>query len=92
LILDLAKRCENELNDLEQNQIRALVTLLLRDLKEGMIPIGFGTRRGLGDVEICTDTENIFPDKDGLRKAWAKFVDSGGTFKDRAPKNKEEKK
>lgn len=30
----------------------ALVLLMLRDLATGMVPLGFGTRRGLGSIEV----------------------------------------
>jgi CRISPR/Cas system CSM-associated protein Csm3 (group 7 of RAMP superfamily) len=51
---------------------------------EGLIPIGFGTNRGLGDIEIS----NVERDadymqgagKDEIKVAWAEFIASEGVF------------
>lgn len=60
----------------------ALLKLVVLDMSRGMLPLGFGTNRGLGDVEI-TDlqfSEN-FPDQLTMKEAWGEFLESGGVFK-----------
>jgi CRISPR/Cas system CSM-associated protein Csm3 (group 7 of RAMP superfamily) len=90
LTLDFAGKGTTLLNEVEQNQIWGLLTLLLLDLKEGMIPIGFGTRRGLGEIEICSDIDHILPNKDELRDAWKQFIESGCNFRNALWENKGE--
>ena len=54
----------------------ALLKLLVRDLKDGYIPIGFGSRRGLGEIEVDNLIYEGFPDDSILQDAWEKFIKS----------------
>jgi CRISPR/Cas system CSM-associated protein Csm3 (group 7 of RAMP superfamily) len=62
----------------------ALLELLIRDMREGLIPIGFGTNRGLGDIEISDvkrDADYMQgAGKDKIKQAWKKFIDSEGSI------------
>ncbi len=73
----------NALSEENVKKEQALLKLLLRDMKEGYITIGFGSRRGLGEIEIEGDVDSIissagFPDDSVLQPAWDDFVSSGG--------------
>ena len=58
----------------------ALLRLLIRDMEDGYIPIGFGTRRGLGEIEVeGVAYSEGFPSDAILQPAWDEFVASGGT-------------
>ena len=60
----------------------ALLKLLLRDLRDGYLPIGFGSRRGLGEIVVPEGGIRYldFPSDAELQLAWNAFVDEGGTF------------
>jgi CRISPR/Cas system CSM-associated protein Csm3 (group 7 of RAMP superfamily) len=59
-------------NDKENDLARVLMVALLKDLKNGRIPIGFGTRRGLGDIRI-RDTRFDPPISEETRKRAAEI-------------------
>ena len=60
----------------------ALLKLLLRDLQDGYLPIGFGSRRGLGEIVVPEGGIRYldFPGDAELQLAWNAFVDEGGAF------------
>jgi CRISPR/Cas system CSM-associated protein Csm3 (group 7 of RAMP superfamily) len=75
---------------------QALLKLLIRDLSEGFIPLGFGTNRGFGDISVA-NTEGLpgvnkkntdgavvgnqeEKEENEIRAAWEVFVNSGGKF------------
>jgi CRISPR/Cas system CSM-associated protein Csm3 (group 7 of RAMP superfamily) len=62
----------------------SLLELLICDMCEGFVPIGFGTNRGLGDIEINDvkrDADYMQDaEKDKIKAAWTKFITSGGVF------------
>lgn len=60
----------------------ALLKLLLRDLRDGYLPIGFGSRRGLGEIVVPEGGIRYldFPSDAELQLAWNAFVDEGGAF------------
>ena len=65
----------------QKNILKAFVKLLIRDLKDGYIPIGFGSRRGLGEISVPGEVQYPdFPDDSTLQSAWDSFVRSGGKF------------
>ncbi len=69
----------NALSDENVKKEQALIKLLLRDFKEGYMPIGFGSRRGFGEIEVGDiDYGADFPDDLELQPAWDDFVSSGG--------------
>lgn len=61
----------------------ALIKLLLRDMRDGYISIGFGSRRGMGavtadmDAAVCGMGEH-FPSVSELQSAWDEFVRTNG--------------
>ncbi|MDR0652463.1 MAG: RAMP superfamily CRISPR-associated protein [Synergistaceae bacterium] len=52
----------------------ALLFLLIKDLKNGLIPLGFGTNRGFGEIEINTVEWGSFPHEQSLKEAWINWV------------------
>jgi CRISPR/Cas system CSM-associated protein Csm3 (group 7 of RAMP superfamily) len=62
----------------------ALIELLIRDMQSGLVPLGFGTNRGFGDIEIrCVKRISGYMDgnkSDDIKQAWREFVESGGKF------------
>lgn len=76
-------RLSLDLSGLAQNQAYAalaLLKLLLRDLRDGYISIGFGSRRGLGEIAVDPIDWADFPSDEGLQSAWDDFVEKGGVF------------
>ncbi len=74
----------NALSEGNVKKEQALLKLLLRDMKDGYITIGFGSRRGLGEIEVEGEVDRIissagFPDDSVLQPAWDDFVNSGGS-------------
>lgn len=74
----------NALSEGNVKKEQALLKLLLRDMKEGYITIGFGSRRGMGEIEVEGEVDRIissagFPDDSVLQPAWDDFVNSGGS-------------
>lgn len=60
----------------------ALLWLVLRDLKEGLVTIGFGGNRGLGEIKITEDIEFKFNEGEfnleEIKEAWKEFLAKGG--------------
>lgn len=57
----------------------ALVKLLVRDMRDGFIPIGFGSRRGLGEIAVdSVDYGGTFPEDGELQAAWDSFIQEMG--------------
>lgn len=69
-------------NTLSEGNVRkeqALLKLLLRDMDDGYISLGFGSRRGLGEIQVDgIDYGTGFPEDSELQPAWDDFVRSGG--------------
>ena len=69
----------NALSEENVKKEQALIKLLLRDMKDGYITIGFGSRRGLGEIEVKEiDYGAGFPEDSELQSAWDDFVSSEG--------------
>ena len=69
----------NVLSDENVRKEQALIKLLLRDMKDGYITIGFGSRRGLGEIEVGEiEYGEGFPEDSELQSAWDDFVGSDG--------------
>ena len=65
----------------QKNILKAFVKLLIRDLKDGYIPVGFGSRRGLGEIKVTEEVQYLdFPGDTALQSVWDSFVQSGGRF------------
>ena len=76
MTLELASLSQNE-----RNALLALLKLLARDLSEGYVPLGFGTRRGLGEVEAEPPVYSpCLPVDDGLQAAWDAFLEEPHRF------------
>ncbi len=58
---------------------QALLLLILKDLRDGMIPIGYGTRKGLGDVRVTETKEPKSLDKEKIKQEWEKLLKSCDT-------------
>ena len=72
-----ASNAVSEANTLKE---LALLRLLVRDMRAGYLPIGFGTRRGLGEVDVKDVAySDGFPSDSDLQSAWDDFVASEGT-------------
>lgn len=67
------------LGDKEKAIVEALVKLLIRDMREGFVAIGFGSHRGMGEIEIVKSDDN-FPSFEELQSHWNEFIGSGGKF------------
>ncbi|MCL4216182.1 MAG: hypothetical protein KJ052_04140 [Candidatus Hydrogenedentes bacterium] len=81
-----------ELTENEKYRAAALVLLLLRDMQAGWIPLGFGSCRGMGEIEVKkikingkVDGESFNGDtleqamgKAALQTAWRTFVNGEG--------------
>ncbi|MDR3355255.1 MAG: RAMP superfamily CRISPR-associated protein [Synergistaceae bacterium] len=53
----------------------ALLELVIRDMRNGLVPIGFGTNRGFGDLEINdVDWMPSHPHEE-MKKAWTEFIE-----------------
>ncbi|MDR1874240.1 MAG: RAMP superfamily CRISPR-associated protein [Synergistaceae bacterium] len=59
---------------IDSNIELALLKLLIRDLQEGYIPVGFGTRRGLGEIGVDKVTWTPCPDEPNIQEAWQAFI------------------
>ena len=69
----------NAVSDANTFKELALLRLLIRDMEDGYIPLGFGTRRGLGEIKVNGVTySGDFPNDSKLQAAWDEFVASGG--------------
>ena len=68
------------ISETEVQAILALMKLLIRDLEDGYIPIGFASRRGLGDIAVDNVDYKGFPKDEDLQNAWDSFVETGGAF------------
>ena len=59
----------------------ALLKLLIRDLRDGYVSIGFGSRRGMGEIAVKrVDWSADFPTEEDLQSAWDTFVKGDGAF------------
>jgi len=55
--------------------------LLIRDLEDGYVSIGFGSRRGMGAIAVKgVDWDSGFPAEEELQTSWDAFVSGGGAF------------
>jgi CRISPR/Cas system CSM-associated protein Csm3 (group 7 of RAMP superfamily) len=52
----------------------ALIELVVRDMERGLVPLGFGTNRGMGEIEIEKETRGHFPNEEDIGAAWRNFV------------------
>ena len=86
LTLDFSDRGGITLDETRRNQMLALVKLLLRDLKDGWIPVGFGSRRGMGEIEITSVNGAEILQGGNLQNNWEKFIDGNGKFERALPK------
>ena len=77
IVLSLdASNAVSEANTLKE---LALLRLLVRDMEDGYIAIGFGARRGLGEIEVKDVAYSEgFPDDPALQAAWDELAASGG--------------
>jgi CRISPR/Cas system CSM-associated protein Csm3 (group 7 of RAMP superfamily) len=50
----------------------ALFELIARDMEEGLVSIGFGTNRGLGEIHVLG--RSGFPNTDDMSQAWRAFI------------------
>ena len=76
LALDLS-----DFPEAEGHAALALLKLLIRDLEDGYVSIGFGSRRGMGEIAVeRVDWDAGFPAEEELQPAWDAFVAGGGTF------------
>lgn len=65
----------------EGRTVLALLKLLIRDLEDGYISIGFGSRRGMGEIAVeSVDWGVHFPSKEDLQTTWTAFVTGGDAF------------
>lgn len=65
----------------EERAALALLKLLIRDLEDGYVSIGFGSRRGMGEITVKgVDWDSGFPAEEELQTAWDAFVAGGGAF------------
>lgn len=56
----------------------ALLELVTSDLRLGLIPLGFGSLRGLGEIEVASVDGLEAEDADARKRAWKRFVDAEG--------------
>jgi CRISPR/Cas system CSM-associated protein Csm3 (group 7 of RAMP superfamily) len=63
-----SKAAENLLVEL------ALIELVARDMERGLVPLGFGTNRGMGGIVVEKDARDHFPNEEDLRTAWKNFA------------------
>jgi CRISPR/Cas system CSM-associated protein Csm3 (group 7 of RAMP superfamily) len=54
----------------------ALLELVARDMEEGLVPIGLGASRGLGEIQVTS--RSGFPDVTEMGQAWEKFIGANG--------------
>jgi len=71
---------KRDLTKTEMDAQKALLALLLRDLKDGWVPIGFGSRRGMGEIAVESITINgdsldAFLSKEELQAAWDELIE-----------------
>ena len=73
-----------DLSDFPESEGRAalaLLKLLIRDLRDGYVSIGFGSRRGMGEIAVKrVDWSADFPTEEDLQPAWDTFVKGDGAF------------
>jgi CRISPR/Cas system CSM-associated protein Csm3 (group 7 of RAMP superfamily) len=50
----------------------ALLELVARDMEEGLVPLGFGANRGLGEIQVIR--RSGFPKVKDMEQAWGQFV------------------
>ena len=68
-----------------RNAMRALLYLVLRDMKEGFLPLGFGANRGMGEINIIgmKGYDDFSEEEKGaMRSAWESFLKTGGDWYD----------
>jgi len=76
LALDLSDFPESE-----ERAALALLKLLIRDLRDGYVSIGFSARRGMGEIAVeRVDWRDDFPKEEDLQSDWDAFVEGGGAF------------
>ena len=76
LALDLSDFPESE-----ERAALALLKLLIRDLRDGYVSIGFSARRGMGEIAVeRVDWGADFPKEEALQPVWDAFVAGGGAF------------
>jgi CRISPR/Cas system CSM-associated protein Csm3 (group 7 of RAMP superfamily) len=56
----------------------ALLELVVRDMECGLVPLGFGTNRGMGEIKIEKETRTHFPHENAIGEAWKNFVSLSG--------------
>ena len=62
-----------------RDAMRALLYLTLLDLKDGLLPLGFGTNRGMGEIRILGGIKGYDEGKkEALLRAWKAFLKNGG--------------
>ena len=65
----------------EGRTVLALLKLLIRDLRDGYVSIGFGSRRGMGEIAVeRVEWSANFPSKEDLQTTWTAFVTGGDAF------------
>jgi CRISPR/Cas system CSM-associated protein Csm3 (group 7 of RAMP superfamily) len=79
ITIDFASRPKAPSGELQLAEL-ALLELVIRDMQSGLIPIGFGTNRGFGDLEITRVDRMPSCAQEEMKKAWTKFIDGGGIF------------
>jgi CRISPR/Cas system CSM-associated protein Csm3 (group 7 of RAMP superfamily) len=64
----------------EQLAKLALMELIIRDMRDGLVPIGFGTNRGFGDIEIrdVARSDDYMRDEIKIKEAWGQFIQNDG--------------
>ena len=76
LVLDLS-----DFPEAEERAALALLKLLIRDLRDGYVFIGFSARRGMGEIAVeRVDWSADFPKEGDLQPVWDAFVAGGGAF------------
>jgi CRISPR/Cas system CSM-associated protein Csm3 (group 7 of RAMP superfamily) len=83
IVVDFSMRKVADRRGAEKKRLLALALLflLIKDMNEGLIPLGFGTNRGFGEIEISKVEWGSYPDEKSLREAWIEWVkqmDGGG--------------
>lgn len=68
------------LDERQKNIVFAFIKLLLRDFKDGYVPVGFGSRRGLGEITCESIVFHDAPSDEILQSAWDHFIATEGVF------------
>lgn len=84
----------NAVSEENINKEIALLKLIIRDFKDGYMPVGFGALRGLGDIEVLNiEYGDKLPGNCELQVSWDNFINSGGSsfdFQDLKDEREEE--